>query len=440
MTMKIKQQHKKGFSLVEMAIVISVMAVILISLFSIITDLNIKSTINDNEKRMDEVSNAINAFYLNNGYIPCPAARNASTSSAAFGVSTDCTVASIVGETVDVGAAANTVRIGVVPVRTLGLSDTQALDRYGNKISYAIVQNLGVSKTIFDASTATSSAISINDSSGNSITNNLVSTDFISYILTSHGINGRGAYNNVGNQAVACGSSTDSENCDDDNLYIETLIDPINYDDSIRWQTRQQLQFNSKYEFNNYTSTSPASRRLFDKYAMITYEFGNAPAGAAATTQTYGSANSWVTRAWNVVRNNSLTNLSLDGSSIPQSVSPIYYAGNPTQITLGAGTYWIKATAVGVQNGYNKLRLHNASTSSVIEYGAIDSSSPCNLNGTVSSVFNAFPFLVTVVSFNATTTITLDQIFSSTTCATNRLGQNVAIGGGTHSVIEIWEF
>lgn len=443
MTAQKIQNNRSGFSLTEMAIVISVMAVILISFFSLISDLNISTTASDNETRMDEVATAINSFYLKNGYIPCPAARNTATNQAQFGISTDCTAAANAGETVDTGAGSNVVRIGAVPVRTLGLSDLQGFDKYGDKISYAIVKNLGINKTSYDTSTATSAAISIVDRSNNSLTSNIVGTDFIAYTIISHGLNGRGSYNNVGVQAVACGASTDAENCNDDNIFLESLKDPNNYDDSIRWQTQHQLKFNSIYEFSAYSETSPTSRRLFDKYAMITYEFGNSPAGAATTTQTSTTANSWVSRSWNVVRNNSLSSLALGGSSVAASSSSTYYGTNPSQITLGPGTYWIKATAASIRNGYSKLRLNNLTSGSVIEYGTIDSSTPCDLNGaTASSVYSSFPFLITVVTFQTTTTITLDQVFSTTNCATNYLGEtnpSPPTPSGMHSVLEIWE-
>jgi len=439
MIVKNKQNYKHGFSLVEMAVVISVMAIILTTFFSVVSNLNITATKKSNEDQMDAVQNAINSFYLTNGYIPCPAARNATIPSAAFGVSTNCSIAAVAGETVETGTGANVIRIGVLPSRTLGLQDSQGLDAYGNKIGYAVVKSLGVNKTNFDASTATSTAITINDRAANSITSNLVGSDFVSYIAYSYGANGRGAYNNQGIQGIACGSNVDSENCNDDNVFLETLKDPANDDDLLRWQTQHQLQYNASFAHNAFTATNPSPRRLFDKYAMITYEFGNGTADGAPNNQTYNTANSWVSRVWTTVRNNSLTSLALDGVTVPQSTSLANYS-SPTQITLGAGTYWIKATASGVRNGYNKLRLYNVTTSSVIEYGAIDSSTPCNLNSTSSSQYNAAPFLVTVVTFATTTTITLDQVFSTTVCGTTFLGEPTYSGGGMHSIIEIWEF
>ncbi|MFI4983738.1 MAG: type II secretion system protein [Rickettsiales bacterium] len=434
--MNSRKKIYRGFSLVEMAIVISVMAVMMTTFFAIATELNINITQKNNESQMDAIEEAINKYYLTNGYLPCPAARNAAINNAAFGESTDCTASAVAGETVEVGSGANIIRIGVIPSRALGLADSNALDAYGNKIGYVIIKNLGVSAADFSSSTASSTAISIVDRAANSITSNLVGTDFISYIVMSFGINGHGAYNNQGVQNVACGSNIDAENCNDDNVFLETLLDPINDDDSLRWQTYNQLQYNRNFEFNSFTRTSPSPRRLFDKYAMITYEFGsNLPSGVASATQTYASANSWVSRGWNVVRSNTITSLTLGSNVNP---APGYYAGAPTQITLGAGTYWIKASAAAIQNGYNKLRLNAGGT--ILEYGAIDSSTPCNLNSTASSVYSAFPFLITVVTFSSPTTITLDQVFSTTTCATvNYLGQDTTSGGGTHSVIEIWQ-
>jgi type II secretory pathway pseudopilin PulG len=248
-----------GFSLIEVSVIILVVSILLTSLAGLSPVKESTDTFTDNKTNLDVIEKAIQVFYRQNGYIPCPADPTLAISNASFGLSTSCSGAT--GGTTDVGAATvDQVRMGSVPTRTLSISDKYMFDAWNNRIKYVVIKELAKSSALFSGyTTATSKVISIVDGSslaGVSITE--ANPQQVGYILISHGKDGAGAYNySGGGPNLACvAGNRDTYNCASLNtssttpyIFRDQTADPTagaNYfDDIIKWRTISNIKTSS---------------------------------------------------------------------------------------------------------------------------------------------------------------------------------------------------
>jgi len=122
--------HKTGFSLVEMAIVLLIVAVLLGGLLPTLSGQVEQKRRSETSKQIDEIKEALIGYAIVNGRIPCPATTNSNgTESFASGGSASN------------GNCANFYN-GYVPAAALGLAGTDssgfAVDAWGNRIRYAV--------------------------------------------------------------------------------------------------------------------------------------------------------------------------------------------------------------------------------------------------------------------------------------------------------------
>ena len=202
-----------------------------------------------------KIKTAITAYYLKYGRLPCPASRNDAPNSANFGKSTDCTTGSAPTGTVEFGSGVNTIRIGVVPVRSLNLSDTYMFDSWNSRFTYAVIKSLAQTSSNFSSySTSATQVITIQDKSGATINpNNSASTpNYVDYVLVSHGRDANGAYSYTGALSSTCKTSLlQGKNCDNDNIFVQAAHSYTNsssfYDDYITWVKNTDLLNNAGY-------------------------------------------------------------------------------------------------------------------------------------------------------------------------------------------------
>jgi type II secretory pathway pseudopilin PulG len=233
-----------GFSMLEMAIAMVIISAAFGSVVAILPtkraeDNNILTT-----NKMDKIEKALLAFYNQHGYLPCPASRADAVSSPNFGVSTNCTQSSVAGTT-DITPTTKSIRFGVVPVRSLNLSDEYMFDAWGMRFSYAIIKSLGVDEATFITSNASPNDPFILRDQNSLQINGANAEIYISALLLSHGQNRKGAHSSNGNIDVACaGTGLDVENCDLDNIFITSPHNSSSatyYDDFIRWFTNLNI-------------------------------------------------------------------------------------------------------------------------------------------------------------------------------------------------------
>lgn len=179
-------KRKKGVSLLELSILLVVSG--LIAGFGV----NLLNTYFENKKadlnaiRIQDVDNALRAFYDFHDYLPCPAKLDISYDDPDAGKAQNCSTLSksysINGQDVIVGA---------VPFQALGLDKNYYANLWDNKYLYVIPRKLAQSETRF---------LEFEDIESNALFNiknthnKMVIDEKIAYLIVDHGKNNNGVY------------------------------------------------------------------------------------------------------------------------------------------------------------------------------------------------------------------------------------------------------
>lgn len=229
----------KGFNLIELSVVFAVAGVMTAAVVSSNFGMEEKKrqvTI----RKITMIEEALKSFAIQNNRLPCPAnsavSYNASTAGDEYCTGNKTVTPAAPSNYTNAGAAANTVILGSVPTKALGLPKDFMLDEWGKKISYA-VSNPITTGNIKDANMG---LIRIsNDTAGNVITSNAA------YILISHGKDGHGAYKKDGTQADEPTDLNEIENGHNSSAFNASFIykeqQTSNFDDIVRYKQKFQL-------------------------------------------------------------------------------------------------------------------------------------------------------------------------------------------------------
>tara|TARA_R110002124_G_scaffold287216_1_gene471582 strand:- start:283666 stop:286161 length:2496 start_codon:yes stop_codon:yes gene_type:complete len=217
-----RKQRQKGFTLVEISISIIVIGLMIAPLFRLYDTYLVEKRISATQMALQTVAAEMEAYRDIQGSFPCPApmtaARTTATNGAALNAG-DCSAAyfaaipQIPGECLNgiclkssVRPGASDIIIGTVPFRNLQMTETDALDGYGNRLLYAVTQDL-TDITTFNSEDG---GISVIDTAGN----DLIPNNDTMFLLLSYGVSKNGAYNKNGLQGQACPTSgPESSNC-----------------------------------------------------------------------------------------------------------------------------------------------------------------------------------------------------------------------------------
>ncbi|OGS96799.1 MAG: prepilin-type N-terminal cleavage/methylation domain-containing protein [Gallionellales bacterium RBG_16_56_9] len=199
-----------GFSLVEMAIVLLIVALLLGGLLPTLSSQIEQQRRGEARKQMDEIVQTLLGYAASQQppRLPCPANPAIATGSANAGIA-DCTITS-----------------GVVPWVTLGTSET---DAWGRRFSYSVSSTFTTSFTLTSTGT-----INIKNKTGGSN----IAEDVPAAII-SHGPNGRGAYTPAGTQ-IATSSDTDEDNNSNGAPFVSHDLTPT-FDDLVIWLSPHTL-------------------------------------------------------------------------------------------------------------------------------------------------------------------------------------------------------
>jgi prepilin-type N-terminal cleavage/methylation domain-containing protein len=200
-----KEYSGRGFTLLELSIVLTLIGVVLTVGLTVLTAGLQASQYNATVTRMDAIEKAILSYAIANNRIPCPTDLTLTTSSASYGFEAGATAGGTgTGECVtSMTPAANFkassgAEEGGVPTRALRLPDDYMYDGWGRKFRYAVDPTYTKSSALPIAASCGSgfipdaSAITVNDASG------AARTTAGMYALISHGANGHGAYTSNG--------------------------------------------------------------------------------------------------------------------------------------------------------------------------------------------------------------------------------------------------
>ena len=133
----------RGFTLVELAVVLAIVGFLLGSLMLTLSAQMESRNTGDTQQRLEQAKELLLAFAIVNGRVPCPARSNsagAEVRDAVSGVCTDGAVEDYYGGTPggNVGGLLPATTIGFQPVDSQGF----ALDAWGNRIRYAVARVL----------------------------------------------------------------------------------------------------------------------------------------------------------------------------------------------------------------------------------------------------------------------------------------------------------
>lgn len=217
-----------GFSLLEMAIVLTIVALLMTGLLPMLSGQVEQQRRNETRKQLSEIRDALIGYTLINGRLPCPADPSLITGQSGVGA-----------ERATCTTSANAT--GVVPWAKLGTSET---DAWGNRFTYRVTTTFADTTDGTGAGTcAVTTGISFQlCSAGNLTVRSAASsgTDVavnIPAVIISHGKNGAGAWTQQGIQ-LPDGSADEEENSDAsaNSIYV-SHIPTTDFDDLAEWVT-----------------------------------------------------------------------------------------------------------------------------------------------------------------------------------------------------------
>jgi prepilin-type N-terminal cleavage/methylation domain-containing protein len=223
--------QRVGFSLLELSIGLVIMSVLATGALTVGGVVVEQQQFNGTKDRVAEAKKALMEYFAVNGRLPCAARFSAAPNTANYGVEVDCTA--VVADTTRVGG---NLRIGALPVRTLGLRDSAMGDEYGNRILYAVSEDFTNAGTV----AAGTGRITMRDGGGNAIatagTNNAGA-----FVVFSTGPDGKGGYRlQTGAARGGCTGGLDTENCNGDAVFRDAKFNNATgaaafYDDMLAW-------------------------------------------------------------------------------------------------------------------------------------------------------------------------------------------------------------
>jgi prepilin-type N-terminal cleavage/methylation domain-containing protein len=233
------QKNSKGFTIIELAIAIIIMALLLSGASSLLMNYIRQSENKTNNYTLDIVQDSLHLYFENRGKLPCPANLDSAPDSAEFGkaLQLDCGTAPTSSGTFRVnGTGGKKVRIGALPTRDLNIPDKFMVDATGSRILYAVTEE-AASPGLFDPA---GGAISVVDSNDNTL---ITPAGKAHYVLVSFGRDRLGSYNINGYLSGSCPSGTElqSENCDKDATFRDTILTSTSsgnsrFDDIVRYE------------------------------------------------------------------------------------------------------------------------------------------------------------------------------------------------------------
>ena len=137
-------RHLSGFTLVELAVVFTIVALLLASLMYTLSAQTNQRDFDETRRRLDQARELVLSFAIMNGRLPCPArstSAGAEVRDATTGRCWDGAIEDYYGGTLSNGATG-----GLLPAVTLGYTQVDpagfALDAWGNRIRYAVAKSI----------------------------------------------------------------------------------------------------------------------------------------------------------------------------------------------------------------------------------------------------------------------------------------------------------
>lgn len=232
-----KSNSPRGFTIVEMAIVIMILGLLIAAGGKIYTQYQKYSAVEDTKDHILTANAALQNYLETYGRYPCPAPLTVNRNSVSYGREVDCTSAGLntatpIGGAATIDAQANAyyvvagrvisytpqstgiptlpaparIRIGTIPFRNLGLDEKEAYDGYRRRLMYVMTENLG-SSDFFEEDAGGITLLNDQDAS-------LTATPgAVHFLVFSYGENQAGAYSYGGARLPCPAAGTEFTNC-----------------------------------------------------------------------------------------------------------------------------------------------------------------------------------------------------------------------------------
>lgn len=224
----------KGFTLIELSIVMMIIGVLIGILFFIINTRNKSSQAEATLIKLDRIERSLAAYVGEYRRLPCPAGIYTGPSSTGFGTSQGN------AESCSLAEKAGNVAIGTIPVRTLGLNDDDMIDGWGKRFTYAMIEECN----------ATDISTDVNYSSVNNFTNCVNAIEIVElngyindnniYMILSAGPNGKGGVDYYGNRWAVSQDSNEAANSTITGTFYN-FGSPDQFDDILISGNRQKI-------------------------------------------------------------------------------------------------------------------------------------------------------------------------------------------------------
>lgn len=210
-----------GFTLVELAMVLVIFSLLIGGMLMGLGAQRQVAEVNESQKQLGEIRDALIGFAVTNGRLPCPADPTVASGAAGAGIERVPTAGGCTG-----GAAA---LAGALPWATLGVPE---LDAWGRRWSYRVT---GVFAQPITGQAAFTLA-SAGDINVRVTTAGTLLAANVPAVVVSHGSNGLGGYLPTGLAMTASADADESENADADAEFVSKTFTST-FDDHVTWVT-----------------------------------------------------------------------------------------------------------------------------------------------------------------------------------------------------------
>jgi prepilin-type N-terminal cleavage/methylation domain-containing protein len=228
-----KSIFQKGFTLIEMAVVLMIVGLLLGGMLVPLSAQMDQRNISETQKALSEIKEAIIGYALVHGRLPCPAVPSTPTGQTVSGIGA--------GASVPLSSNVCSISTGVLPWATLGVNET---DGWGNRYTYRVDTNFSDSNSNntygsgcspnpapSNASFALCSSGTLNvlsAASGVTIAGN------IPVVVISHGKHASGAWTPQGTQLPTSGDPDEQDNSNGNSTFV-SHTPTSTFDDLVVW-------------------------------------------------------------------------------------------------------------------------------------------------------------------------------------------------------------
>jgi prepilin-type N-terminal cleavage/methylation domain-containing protein len=229
----------RGFSLIEMAIVLFIVALLLGGLLPTVSGQIEQTRRSDTRKQLDEIQQALIGYALTNGRLPCPADSTTPSGQVnGLGVAAGAEYKNPVAASPYICAnIAGSSAWGVLPWATLGVNET---DAWGRRFTYSVTATFADSTdgTACVGTITIGTSFQLCSSGTLSILSAFGGTNIganIPAVIISHGTNGLGGYTSAGQQIQPVPVANDEGENTDANTNFVSHTFTSTFDDLVVW-------------------------------------------------------------------------------------------------------------------------------------------------------------------------------------------------------------